>query len=212
VVVAAALSVALASCTPGSGTGGPGVTSPAGATAGPNPVAFCGYLDRPEVTRAVAAYLSATASRSPTPTPSVDSSPGSDAPLDCGDAHSGGPLSRGGRFSWSGRAEPSVVVSLDILGGGLPDETLAGESRLDDGTDARLKAWCGVGTDPRAGEVDAFRVVPSDTLPVDITGDQQLVVSVQIRGYPGGSCGAGWRLFRDLTAAGALDEKQFTRS
>jgi hypothetical protein len=89
---------------------------------------------------------------------------------------------------------------------------LASEARLDDGRDASLRAWCGVPDGPVAGEVNAFRAVPGDTLPVDMTGNQPLVVTVQIRRYPGGTCDAGWALFRDLTAAGALDDKQFARA
>src|SRR5262245_2242346 len=86
----------LTACTPGPvADSGP---SPAGWT---NPVAFCGYLDRPAVAQAIAAYLA------------IEPTAGAGA-LRCGDAHGGGPLSRGGRFSYEGRSEPSVVVWLDI--------------------------------------------------------------------------------------------------
>ena len=171
-------------------------------SAGPptNPVAFCGYLDRPAVARAIATYLGAA----------EGSSLAGD--LRCGDVKGGGALSRGGRFSYEGRPEPSVVVSVDILSGALPDKTLASEARLDDGGDPALRAWCGVPDGPVAGEVNAFRAVPGDTLPVDMTGNQPLLMTVQIRRYPGGSCAAGWVLFTDLAAAGALDEKQFARA
>ena len=165
-----------------------------------NPVAFCGYLDRPAVATAIANYLGA---------PEAGALAGD---LRCGDVRGGGALSRGGRFSYADRSEPSVVVSLDILSGGLPDKSLASEARLDDGRDPSLRAWCGVPGGPVAGELNAFRAVPGDTLPVDMTGNQPLVVTVQIRGYPGSSCAAAWTLFKDLTAAGALDEKQFARA
>jgi hypothetical protein len=182
---------ALAGCTTGSATAS---TSP---DIGPvaNPIAFCGYLDRPAVAKAIDTYLGSVA-----------------GDLVCGDVHTGTALSRGGRFNYSGRGDPSVVVSLDILVGGLPDETLAGQERLDDGTDPSLKAWCGDGSMAKAGEINAFQVVPSDTLPIDMTGNQELVMTVQIHGYPTGTCAAGWALFLDLRAAGALDEKQFTRT
>jgi hypothetical protein len=184
----------LAGCTPGrTAEPGPG---PATWT---NPVAFCGYLERPAVVSAIAAYLST-------------GGPADTGTLRCGDARDGGPLSRGGRFSYEGRSDPSVVVWMDILGGGLPDKTPASEKRIDDGTDPTLRVWCGVEGGQLAGEVNAFRVVPADTLPVDMTGSQQLVVTIQIHRYPSGSCGAGWTLFKDLTAAGALDEKQFARA
>lgn len=165
-----------------------------------NPVAFCGYLDRPAVATAIATYLGAAEA----------GSLGGD--IRCGDVKGGGALSRGGRFSYEGRPEPSVVVSMDILGGGLPDKSMASEARIDDGRDPSLRAWCGVPDGPVAGEVNVFRVVPGDTLPVDMTGNQSLVVTVQIRRYPGGTCAAGWALFKDLTAAGALDAKQFARA
>src|SRR5215475_13875010 len=55
-----------------------------------NPVAFCGYLDRPAVAQAIAAYLG------------DEGTPGTGA-LQCGDARGGGPRSRGGRFSYAGR-------------------------------------------------------------------------------------------------------------
>jgi hypothetical protein len=181
----------LAAC--GSGTG-PSTPPP---SAGPltNGTAYCGYLDRPAVAQAIIRYLGPVT-----------------GDLTCGEVHGGSVFSRGGRFSYAGLGDPSVVVSLDILGGGLPDETLAGQKRVDDGTDPSLRAWCGDATSWQAGQVDAFRVVPSDTLPIDMTGNQQLVVTVQIHGYPTGSCAAGWTLFRDLTDAGALDEKQFGRA
>jgi hypothetical protein len=135
-----------------------------------------------------------------------------DGDLRCGDAKGGGALSRGGRFSFAEQPEPSVVVSLDILSGGLPDKAQASEARIDDDRDATLRAWCGVLDGPVSGELNAFRVVPGDTLPVDMTGNQPLVVTVQIRRYPSGTCAAGWALFKDLTAAGALDGKQFARA
>ena len=178
-----------------------GCTAPSGGSPGAvvstNPVAFCGYLARPAVVQAIATYLGATASQ---------------GDLRCGDAKDGGALSRGGRFSFEGRPEPSVVVSIDILSGGLPDKAMASEARIDDGRDSSLRAWCGIPNGPVAGEVNAFRAVPGDTLPVDMTGNQPLVVTVQIRRYPGGTCDAGWALFTGLTAAGALDEKQFARA
>ena len=181
-----------------------GCTDPSGSSPGPvvsaNPVAFCGYLDRPAVAQAIATYLGATEG-------------GSFAgDLRCGDAKDGGALSRGGRFSFDGRPEPSVVVSMDILSGGLPDKALASEARIDDGRDPSLRAWCGIADGPVAGELNAFRAVRGDTLPVDMTGNQPLVVTVQIRRYPGGTCEAGWALFKDLTAAGAMDSKQFARA
>jgi hypothetical protein len=179
------------------GCAGPSAGNP-GPVASANPVAFCGYLDRPAVVQAIGTYLAAAG--------------GSMGDLRCGDTKDGGALSRGGRFSFEGRPEPSVVVSVDILSGGLPDKSLASEGRLDDGRDASLRAWCGVADGPVAGEVNAFRAVPGDTLPVDMTGNQPLVVTVQIRRYPRGTCDAGWALFRDLTSAGALDEKQFARA
>jgi hypothetical protein len=160
-----------------------------------NPVAFCGYLDRPAVAKAIATYLGSATGE-----------------LVCGDVHAGTAFSRGGKFRYAGQSNPSVVITLDILGGGLPDETLAGQKRVDDGTDPNLRAWCGDGTMVRAGQINAFRAVPADTLPIDMTGNQQLVVTVQIHGYPSGTCGAGWALFRAMSAAGALDEKQFARA
>jgi hypothetical protein len=183
----------LAGCT------GPPEASPAPDVSA-NPVAFCGYLDRPAVAQAIASYLGAADGGSPT------------GALHCGDAKSGGPLSRGGWFTFEGQSQPSVVVSLDILSGGLPDKALASEARIDDDRDPKLRAWCGVLDGPVAGEVNAFRSVPGDTLPVDMTANQPLVVTVQIRRYPGGTCTAGWTLFKDLAAAGALDEKQFARA
>jgi hypothetical protein len=191
-----AVLTALAACA--SGPSGPGPSPDAGPVA--NPVSFCGYLERPAVVRAIATYLSAA-----TGSASVSGE------LVCGDVRAGTAFSRGGKFSYGGQGGPSVVVSLDILGGGLPDETLAGQKRVDDGTDPTLSAWCGDGTMVRAGQINAFRTVPANTLPIDMTGNQQLVVTVQIHGYPSGTCAAGWALFRALGAAGALDEKQFTR-
>ena len=183
----------LAGCTtPPEGKPGPAVPT--------NPIAFCGYLERPAVAQAIATYLGA----------GDGGALGGD--LRCGDAKGGGALSRGGRFSFGALPEPSVVVSMDILSGDLPDKSQASEARLDDGRDPSLRAWCGVPGGPVAGEVNTFRAVPGDTLPVDMTGNHPLVVTVQIRRYPGGTCAAGWGLFQDLTAAGALDEKQFARA
>src|SRR5215470_14386954 len=98
----------LTACTPGPVAD----TGHAPASMSTNPVAFCGFLDRPAVAQAIAVYLGA------------EGTPGTGA-LQCGDARGGGPLSRGGRFSYEGRSEPSVVVWMDILGGGLPDKTPA---------------------------------------------------------------------------------------
>jgi hypothetical protein len=193
-----AVLTSLAAC-----TSGPSGVSPS-PDAGPvvNPVSFCGYLERPAVANAIITYLGSV----------IGSATGSGAGgLVCGDVRAGTAFSRGGKFSYAGQGGPSVVVSLDILGGGLPDETLAGQKRVDDGTDPTLSAWCGDGTMVRAGQINAFRIVPANTLPIDMTGNQQLVVTVQIHGYPSGTCAAGWALFRALGAAGALDEKQFTR-